>query len=102
MRVRLRKNTAQYPIKKKSGFEVRTGRGIFERADPVTQIQASRALFGRTQQSQQTPAKVGRFADVGLGAAFSTQHEDRGSSGRGSEELEIAACIELKPVRQHT
>src|SRR6266576_3872041 len=102
MRVRLRKNTAQYPIKKKSGFEVRTGRGIFERADPVPQIQASRALFRRAQQSQQSPAKVGGFADIGLGAAFSAEHEDRGSRGRGSEELVIAACIELKPVGQHT
>src|SRR5882762_5534231 len=100
--ISLRKGAAQEPVEQEPGFEVRTGGRVFDPADQAAQIQPFRAFFGRAQQPKQASPQVGGFADVRLRAALSTQKEDRGARRDGGEELMVAACIELKPVRQHT
>src|SRR5438309_11301135 len=82
--IRLRKRAAKQLIKKKPGFEIRTGGRVLDEAHPIPEVQALGTLFWRGKQPLRTAAEVRWFADIWFGFCSSTtQEEHRGTSGDG-------------------
>ncbi len=100
-RVSFRECDSQRLVKKKAGFEVRTGGRVFNRTNALAQVEALGAFFRDGQQALQAATQVGGLGDVGFRALVATQEKDRRLRGDGGEDLLVAACIEVKPVEKH-
>jgi hypothetical protein len=102
MLVGLRKGFAQDAVEQESGLEVGASGGVFNRADPITQVKFLRSLFDRTEQALQAAAQVGGFADVGLGVGIlAAQKENRGADRNAKKNVGISLRVEFQALSQH-
>ena len=89
-------------IEQEAGFEVGTGWRVLDPTNTVTQVQSPRAFFGRSQEADESAAKVGSFSDVGLGLwVVAAEQEDCGRGWNGRQDFSVALWDELDPLRQH-
>src|SRR5437660_5257 len=100
--IRLRKRAAKQLIKKKPGFEIRTGGRVLDEAHPIPEVQALGTLFWRGKQPLQTAPEIRCFADIWFGFCISTtQEEHRGTSGDCREDLLVTLGDKFDALNQH-
>lgn len=101
--ISLGERDSQNSVKEEAGFEIRSGRGVFDCADAVAQVELFRALLNRAKQALEASAEIGCFADVGLGLRVLAPQEEHGRAGwHGSKQLGIVFGHEFKTLGQHS
>ena len=76
------KRFSKNSIEKKSGFEVGTGRGEFDRPNAIAQVQLFRALGDWSEKPLQTAAKIRCLADVRFSLRVATAQQEYSGAGR--------------------
>src|SRR5438445_12739006 len=99
--IRFRKRAAKQLIKKKPGFEIRTGGRVLDEAYAIPEVQALGALFRRGKQPLQTTPEIRCFADIWFPRIVAAYKEDRRLRWHARKDLLVGALLGVKTVEEH-
>ena len=100
--ISLRKSGPQKLIKQKARFKVRAGRGEFDPANAIAQVELFAQFGRRTEQTLQAPPQVCGFGDVRLGLRIvPAQQKNRRRSRHGGKQFNVLRGDELQLGGEH-